>query len=1160
MADRYWVGSNTNWNSTASWATYSGGPAGSSVPITSDVAIFDINSGTAINNINNTNQTLFLTGVQFLDYQNSIYMQSNLWVAQMTFAGKPVNVITTATFSLIPRSGGNATITGDTASGWLGVIKPFSSTDFNISGTFSLSEASLQINTSFNSTTYSISLLDGVYRNDSSSYALAGTAKLVFKGGTWSSIIRNSVDFDGDVSCISPSWLPSSGVTSSLRRISGQINTTGTFSIAYGNGSENITIDCYGMTFSNALVGSALAPAYLTLVSTMSCDTLRFIGYGSAFSNGQLFLTGTGSFTSRYMNFVCAVSGQWGNVNTTIPIYTDWLEVLTSFGGLSVGNPNLRSGSIYCGSLTIPSGKILYGVNLSSSIQSGSSSIYLGSTNWNLTGTWSGAGNLNITNVYFNGDYNILGGTNWKPVAGTLSYISGNIINSGSFSVPSVSTGDIYLQTQGMTFSSLYIEEQVLTSGITLINRIDCIDLYIPPTGLTTVRNFLGSGSFYITGTLYTYANTNFWSKTWNLNNSSWFANKLDAPYGSLIINNYSIDIGTFYINSAVSGTTVFRFGYNGTWSSGSSGRLKSSVSFIGDYNIYGDVWWQYLSAPSNEPSRTMSYVTGSINTQGSRLTVGELRGYNFANFDTNGMYWDALRFYYVANSHMTLVSDLNTNGTVSIISSSPGSTTPITSTGPGNVNFAAFQVDTNTSLIPRSNWNVGKLIGTTSTLSHNTSTYSIVCNGGIYFTNTNWNGNRNSELVLSGGSFNNTVNQTTLTGNFAIRPDNPVTINTSILIPNGYQIRYLDGASTVSVAAGVTLSLGQNLGIGAGITCSTHPIIWNDIFVPQNIGSSVFLGSTLSSNGMFVFNNTLHNQPFTYSLTLGYLNPLNILMFRTTGTTQSYLFGPMNGVNVLLFTSSNTTGTTLTLNGGQINLDSLIQYHMALTASIVGTSNIRFKGSGTWSGDYNVSNNLIFDTGANTLVLDSDLRYNNGTLIYTSGLINSTQNTLTVNGNATFSTLGMNWNNVNIIGTSSGVSSSIRNIYFGNTFSVSGILSLTGSINFIGPGGFYVNNLYSSGTFTYSLAANSIYTVTNVLTLQGIGTASRMNLVSNSLGTYSIFNLNQGASHSVNYILVRDINSLQGRVIRNYRGSLSNTLNWLIIPTTYTTFSIDGL
>jgi len=46
MADRYWVGGTSNWNSTANWSTSSGGSGGASVPGSSDHAIFDSNSGT----------------------------------------------------------------------------------------------------------------------------------------------------------------------------------------------------------------------------------------------------------------------------------------------------------------------------------------------------------------------------------------------------------------------------------------------------------------------------------------------------------------------------------------------------------------------------------------------------------------------------------------------------------------------------------------------------------------------------------------------------------------------------------------------------------------------------------------------------------------------------------------------------------------------------------------------------------------------------------------------------------------------------------------------------------------------------------------------------------------------------------------------------------
>lgn len=45
MADRFFLNIGTSWNATANWSTTSGGAGGASIPTTSDVAIFDVNSG-----------------------------------------------------------------------------------------------------------------------------------------------------------------------------------------------------------------------------------------------------------------------------------------------------------------------------------------------------------------------------------------------------------------------------------------------------------------------------------------------------------------------------------------------------------------------------------------------------------------------------------------------------------------------------------------------------------------------------------------------------------------------------------------------------------------------------------------------------------------------------------------------------------------------------------------------------------------------------------------------------------------------------------------------------------------------------------------------------------------------------------------------------------
>ena len=65
MANVYWVAGGTgNWSSSTNWSTASGGSSGASAPGTSDVAIFDLNSGvgTATVNSNVVIQALTMTG------------------------------------------------------------------------------------------------------------------------------------------------------------------------------------------------------------------------------------------------------------------------------------------------------------------------------------------------------------------------------------------------------------------------------------------------------------------------------------------------------------------------------------------------------------------------------------------------------------------------------------------------------------------------------------------------------------------------------------------------------------------------------------------------------------------------------------------------------------------------------------------------------------------------------------------------------------------------------------------------------------------------------------------------------------------------------------------------------------------------------------------
>lgn len=112
MADRYWVGGNDNWNTTAGtkWATTSGGAGGAAVPTAADDVYLDNGAGTG--NVSITSAAV-CRSLNCTNYANTLAMGTTLsigdatagagnialkFVAGMTFtpAGNTINFVSTS--------------------------------------------------------------------------------------------------------------------------------------------------------------------------------------------------------------------------------------------------------------------------------------------------------------------------------------------------------------------------------------------------------------------------------------------------------------------------------------------------------------------------------------------------------------------------------------------------------------------------------------------------------------------------------------------------------------------------------------------------------------------------------------------------------------------------------------------------------------------------------------------------------------------------------------------------------------------------------------------------------------------------------------------------------------------------------------------------------
>ena len=131
-ANRYWIGSGGNWNSTANWATNSAGTSGAAIPGTSDIAIFDASSGDCT-----INATASVSGIQLLAGYTGTVTQGAAYTVTVSGdyvqgAGTFIGGTNTFTMSGIA---GSLTITG-------GSFQPGNAQRISIGGRFAVAGSS----------------------------------------------------------------------------------------------------------------------------------------------------------------------------------------------------------------------------------------------------------------------------------------------------------------------------------------------------------------------------------------------------------------------------------------------------------------------------------------------------------------------------------------------------------------------------------------------------------------------------------------------------------------------------------------------------------------------------------------------------------------------------------------------------------------------------------------------------------------------------------------------------------------------------------------------------------------------------------------------------------------------------------------------------------
>lgn len=314
----------------------------------------------------------------------------------------------------------------------------------------------------------------------------------------------------------------------------------------------------------------------------------------------------------------------------------------------------------------------------------------------------------------------------------------------------------------------------------------------------------------------------------------------------------------------------------------------------------------------------------------------------------------------------------------------------------------------------------------------------------------------------------------------------------------------------TITFNAGLTVSGNMTLGASMGIA-----------------GSSTV---AINANATLISNGKIMSVPFNISgaYTITIAGGSNFICSNTTTLNNASLV--INTTTTEKFEFRGTSGQNITITCG-------------------GTATMYFTGTNTIASS-TCTSNITFDCGANTTTFGSaqNLAFKTGTITYTSGTVTTNTSTLTIQGTCTLSTNGMNWATINM-----NPSPSLTNI----TITLNSLLSATNlantnnmtsyAITFAGSAGFTVTNLnIANGLGALTLTNGNTYTVTTSIYNYSASNSTHNKINSVTPGTKVTLTLNNGASCNLAYVDGTDIDSSGGRTITTWKGTLSNTTNWL--------------
>jgi hypothetical protein len=689
------------------------------------------------------------------------------------------------------------------------------------------------------------------------------------------------------------------------------------------------------------------------------------------------------------------------------------------------------------------------------------------------------------------------GGGNWNDgstwVGGVAPLTTDSVILNGTSGQVTVSNSR---QCVDINFSG-YTNTITFSANLTITGNL---------TRSASVFSYAGTGGIIIGGTTtqsITTANTN-WDIPITIGATSPQVNLLDTFKINALLTLSSTTSPVITRNNVFDPTqevqafgniTIFNNGtYTGSAAIKITGTATQTLTASGNHQIRNNLTIDKSSGVLNL-SGTLTYNTGTLTYVASGGTVNAgsstLNISASTTLNTNGINWNNVTFSSSVATTITLTSDWNIIGILTINNSSTlgfstggnlfnptGSLITGTSAGGGTTTLPNNITITNYSLT-----NTGTHIFNSNTIFI-TGNINITANGVIDGTTL---------ITMSGtGTWSRTVGQVG-------RIVNNLTIDTlgTITISGTVTYGYLTGGKTLTYLNGTVNTSGSTLDI-AGNTCTfnTSGMTWGNVSITAGT-PTITLNSDFNVGGNF--------------------------------TTSSG--GGACTINGLF--NINVSGNLLIANNGETT----------------GTSTIRINGTGSQSWTHSstqyLSNNLIIDKTSGVLTIGANVYYRTRTLTFVAsgGTVDTTTNNSRLNSNAstTFVTDGIVWNNATFSGTNptftltnnftlsgtltlsgGGTSMTINN----SDINVGGLLvtttpSIVGSsiINFTGTGtwnhtaaGYILKNININTSGTLTLGANIYYSVNTITYISGTVDSSTnsntLNILLSNTNTWFSVNL----------------------------------------------------